>query len=229
MQTSRCCRRQRSRLRRSPNVLPPRSSPSSASRSPSPRPTPWTAIPLPPTGPAPAGLRARRSAPAAGPPAPASGTTSCPDAATSPDVGRTPDTRRCRPGRPASRPRTPRPLRRCQATVKTDPLATRKLTPCPGRSQPDEGMRGCRPVSREATGTDDEEVRRGGGDAASARARLGVEAHREGVRVQQEHGAPLRGGRRLDGVRPTFWWRQARGSGGVAGGALPSAPRQMRR
>ena len=80
-------------------------------------------------------------------------------------------------------------------------------------------------MGREATGRDDE-IRRGGGDAASACARLGVEAHREGVRVQQEHGAALRGGRRLDGLQPAGPRRQARGSGGLVEGVLLSAPRQ---
>ena len=59
----------------------------------------------------------------------------------------------------------------------------------------------------------------------SSRARLGVEAHSEGVRVQQEHGAAVRGSRRLDGVQPAGPRRQARGSGGVAEGALPAASR----
>ena len=114
----------------------------------------------------------------------------------------------------------------CHATGKTAPLATLKTDPpWPGRSQTDESMRGCRPVGREATGRDDE-IRRGGGDAASARARLGVEAHSEGVRVQQEHGAALRGGRRLDGLQPAGPRRQARGSGGMVEGVLLSAPRQ---
>ena len=129
------------------------------------------------------------------------------------------------PPRSASRRRCPP----CHATGKTDPLATLKTDPpWPGRSQTDESMRGCRPVGREATGRDDE-IRRGGGDAASARARLGVEAHSEGVRVQQEHGAALRGGRRLDGLQPAGPRRQARGSGGMVEGVLLSAPRQCGR
>ena len=110
---------------------------------------------------------------------------------------------------------------RCQATVKTDPPWSK------GRSQQMTGCKGCRPVGEEATGTDGE-IRRGGGDAAPAGARLGAETHREGVRVQQEHSETLRRGRRLDGVQPTGGRRQARGSGGVAEGALLPAPRQCR-
>ena len=116
---------------------------------------------------------------------------------------------------------------RCQATWKTAPPVTVKTDPPEEEESADEEMRRCRPVGGEATGTDDE-VRRGGGDSAPAGARLGAEAHRQGVRVQQEHGETLRRGRRLDGVQPTNGWRQARGSGGVVEGALLPAPRQCR-